>query len=204
MTIRAMIVVDEQIDFVEGGALAVAGGKKVAADTTTYLRANSGLYVAVIGSQDFHDDDNCNGGHFAEPGTEPNYRDTWPRHCVAGTRGSNYADELDATLLTHHVRKGQGKPAYSAFEGITTDGRTVADLLTELGVTEVDIVGIATDHCVRATALDAAALGITTRVLLGMCAGVAEETIDKALVEMAQQGVVLDTSTAAVSSHQAS
>jgi nicotinamidase/pyrazinamidase len=192
MTTRALLVVDVQNDFVEGGSLAVTGGKEVAARITAYLTANPGRYQVVVGSKDFHDGDNCNGGHFAEPGTDPNYVTTWPVHCVADTHGSEYAPELDTALLTHHVRKGQGKPAYSMFEGTTEDGRTVNDLLRDLSVDEVDVVGIATDHCVRATALNAAEV-VDTRVLLDLCAGVAADTTASALREMEHVGIALGT-----------
>src|SRR5690606_8258608 len=110
-------------------------------------------------------------GHFSD---DPDYVDTWPVHCVAGTSGADYDPLLVTDAVTHHVRKGQGKPAYSMFEGVTDGGETVAALLTAHGVLTADVVGIATDHCVRASALDAQAHGVHVRVLTGMVAGVDE------------------------------
>ena len=186
---RALLVVDVQNDFVEGGSLAVAGGREVAAKITEHLAAHAEEYATVVASRDWHDAGTTNGGHFAEPDTEPDFVSTWPVHCVAKQPGSDYAAELDTGRVTHHVRKGMGAPAYSAFEGVTDDGAPLADLLRLLEVTDVDVVGIATDYCVRATALDARRAGLGVRLLDGLHAGVAEETSRSALEEMRSAGV---------------
>ena len=186
---KALLIVDVQNDFVEGGSLGVAGGKEVAARISGYLARHAGDYAVVAASRDWHDPDNDNGGHFHAPGEEPNYTTTWPVHCVSTQPGSDYAPELVTDQVTHHVRKGQGVPAYSAFEGRTDDGRLLTDVLRDAGVTEVDVTGIATDYCVRATALDAREAGFAVRLLDGLHAGVAPETSEAAVREMREAGV---------------
>jgi len=184
---RALFIIDVQNDFTEGGALGVEGGAAVAAGITDYLAANPGRYDHVFASRDWHDGDNDNGGHFAA-GT-PDFVDTWPAHCVSGTTGAEYHPALDTSSVDVHVQKGQGKPAYSIFEGTTADGDTVAEKLDELDVTDIDVVGIATDYCVRASALDAVAAGRQVRVLTDLVAGVAPESSVAALEELADSGV---------------
>ena len=185
---RALLIVDVQNDFTEGGALAVAGGDAVAAAVSELLAERAAEYDVIIASRDWHDPDGDNGGHFA---AEPDYVDTWPVHCVAGTSGAEYDPLLATDAVTHHVRKGQGKPAYSMFEGAADDGETVAEILTEHGVLTADVVGIATDHCVRASALDAIAHGVHVRVLTGLVAGVGEDSSAAALAELAHAGADL-------------
>lgn len=186
---RALIVVDVQNDFVEGGSLAVTGGREVASRISAHLAGHADEYAAVVASRDWHDPDSSNGGHFHAPGAEPDFVTTWPVHCVSSTGGSDYAPELAVRHLTHHVRKGMGVPAYSAFEGVDDDGRLLGDLLRGLGVAAVDVVGIATDYCVRATVLDARSQGLSVRLLDGLHAGVAPATSEAALAEMAAAGV---------------
>lgn len=186
---RALFIVDVQNDFTEGGALGVEGGDAVAAGISRYLGAHAGDYDLVIASRDWHDADNDNGGHFATG--EPDYVTTWPVHCVAGTPGADYDPGLDTRAITDHVKKGQGRPAYSLFEGVTEDGRGVRELLDAHGVTEVDVTGIATDYCVRASALDAIRAGRRVRILTDLCAGVAPESSRAALDELAGEGAVL-------------
>lgn len=185
---RALLIVDVQNDFTEGGALAVAGGDAVASGVSAFLAEHAGEYAAIIASRDWHDADSDNGGHFAP---EPDYVDTWPVHCVADTDGAAYDPLLTTDAVTHHVRKGQGVPAYSMFEGTTEQGDTVGDILAAHGVTDADVVGIATDHCVRASALDAVAHGVHVRVLTGLIAGVGEESSQAALAELAHAGAEL-------------
>lgn len=187
---RALIVVDVQNDFVEGGSLAVDGGRAVATRITEHLAAHADDYAAVVASRDWHHADGTNDGHFAEPGSDPDYVHTWPVHCVSTTGGSDYAPELDTSRVTHHVRKGMGVAAYSAFEGVTDDGSTLEQVLRDAGVTEVDVTGIATDYCVRATVLDARRAGFGVRLLDGLHAGVAAPTSAAALAEMLEAGVV--------------
>lgn len=186
---RALIVVDVQNDFVEGGSLAVTGGREVAARISDHLAGHADDYAAVVASRDWHDADSSNGGHFHAPGSDPDFVTTWPVHCVSSGSGSDYAPELDRSRITHHVRKGMGVPAYSAFEGVTDDGRQLTELLRGLDVQDVDVVGLATDYCVRATALDARANGFGVRLLDGLHAGVAPESSDRALAELAEAGV---------------
>ncbi|MFC0681988.1 isochorismatase family protein [Lysobacter korlensis] len=193
---RALFVIDVQNDFTEGGALGVDGGAAVAAQVTGYLRANPGRYDHVFASRDWHDPDNDNGGHFATDAA-PDFVVTWPRHCMAGTPGAEYHPAIDTSLIDVHVKKGQGVPAYSIFEGTTEDGRSVPQVLDDLAVTEVDVVGIATDYCVRASALDALHAGRTVRVLRDLIAGVAPTSSDAALEELAAAGATVSDSNAA-------
>jgi nicotinamidase/pyrazinamidase len=181
----ALFIIDVQNDFTEGGALGVDGGAAVAAGITRLLAAHPDRYDYVFASRDWHDGDNDNGGHF---GAEPDYVDTWPEHCVAGTPGAEYHPALDVSLVDVHVRKGQGRPAYSIFEGTTDDGETVPAALDRLGVTEVDVAGIATDYCVLASALDALESGRTVRVLTDLVAGVAPESSAAALERLDAAG----------------
>ncbi len=186
---RALFIVDVQNDFTEGGALGVTGGDAVAAAITRHLRAHADDYALIVASRDWHHADHDNGGHFAAG--EPDFVDTWPVHCVADTAGAEYDPGLDTAAVTHHVRKGQGVPAYSLFEGTTDAGESVADLLTERGVVDVDVVGLATDYCVRASAIDAHEHGKRVRVLTDLVAGVAAESSEKALRELEARGIEL-------------
>jgi nicotinamidase/pyrazinamidase len=190
---RGLLIVDVQNDFTEGGALGVDGGTEVARSITRYLHDQASDYDVVIASRDWHDPDNDNGGHFAL-GAEPDFIDTWPVHCVAGTLGAEYHPELDFAPIHVHVKKGQGEPAYSMFEGVTDDGHTVAEVLEARGVTEVDVVGIATDYCVRASALDALKGGQRVRVLTDLIAAVSPTTGEQALAELQSEGASVQTS----------
>jgi nicotinamidase/pyrazinamidase len=187
---RALFVIDVQNDFTEGGALAVAGGEAVAAGITEHLRTHPDEYDVVFASRDWHNADDDNGGHFATD-TAPDFVVTWPPHCIAGERGSEYHPALDTTLVDVHVRKGQGKPAYSIFEGTTQAGGTLTEALDELDVTDIDLAGIATDYCVRASALDALAAGRHVRVLTDLIAGVAPASSADALTELTAAGAEL-------------
>jgi nicotinamidase/pyrazinamidase len=190
---RALFIIDVQNDFTEGGALGVEGGAAVAAGVTELLSRHPDGYDVVFASRDWHDADNDNGGHFAT-GNAPDFVDTWPVHCVAGTPGAEYHPALDASLIDIHVRKGQGKPAYSIFEGITDDGETLPEALDRLGVTDIDVAGIATDYCVLASALDGIQSGRSVRVLTNLVAGVAPESSEAALVRLGAAGAALVTS----------
>ncbi|GAA2887167.1 bifunctional pyrazinamidase/nicotinamidase [Microbacterium esteraromaticum] len=188
---RALLIVDVQNDFTEGGALAVSGGDAVASGVSALLAEHAADYGVILASRDWHDSDSDNGGHISE---QPDYVDTWPVHCVAGTSGADYDPLLDTAAITHHVRKGQGIPAYSMFEGVTESGERTAEVLAAHGVTEADVVGIATDHCVRASALDAIDHGIRVRILTDLVAGVAPGPSEAALAELAHAGAELGTS----------
>jgi nicotinamidase/pyrazinamidase len=180
---RALIVVDVQNDFCEGGSLAVAGGAAVAAAISEYIP--SAGYDHVVATRDHHIDP---GDHFAE---HPDFLETWPRHCVVGTDGVNLHPALDHDPLEAVFDKGEHAAAYSGFEG-RSHRTPLADWLRARGVDAVDIVGIATDHCVRATALDAVGEGFATRVLLNLTAGVAAGTTEAALEQLRTAGVELD------------
>lgn len=186
---RALLIVDVQNDFTEGGALGVTGGTGVAEGVTEHLHSGADRYDLVVASRDWHNSGDDNGGHFAPDGSAPDFVDTWPAHCVAGTNGADYHDALDIDRIDVHVRKGMGEPAYSAFEGLTTDGRTLEAVLREADIEHLDVVGIATDYCVRASALDANALGIEVRVKCDLIAGVAPESSVAALKEMSAAGI---------------
>ncbi|TFV76623.1 isochorismatase family protein [Blastococcus sp. CT_GayMR20] len=180
---RALIVVDVQNDFCEGGSLAVPGGAAVAAAITGHIPAAG--YDHVVATRDHHIEP---GGHFAE---HPDFLETWPAHCVVGTGGVELHEALDREPLEAVFDKGEYAAAYSGFEG-AADGVPLADWLGERGVDAVDLVGIATDHCVRATALDAVGNGFATRVLLHLTAGVSEGTTDAALEQLRRAGVALE------------
>lgn len=184
----ALLIVDVQNDFTEGWALAVAGGARVAADISEYLAQHHEDYALVVASRDWHNPDDSNGGHFADT---PDFVDTWPPHCVAGTSGADYHANLDVSRIAVHVKKGQGIPAYSAFQGFTDGGETLASVLIDHGITALDVVGIATDHCVRASALDAVAEGLTVRVITRLTVGVTPESSIASLSEMAKAGATL-------------
>jgi nicotinamidase/pyrazinamidase len=192
---RALFIIDVQNDFTEGGALGVTGGAAVAAGISELLHSHPGRYDHVFASRDWHNADGDNGGHFATD-APPDFVTTWPVHCVAETPGAEYHPALDTQPVGVHVRKGQGVPAYSIFEGTTDDGSTVADKLDELGVLDIDVVGIATDYCVRASALHAVEHGRHVRVLTDLVAGVAPESSDAALIELGHAGVELVNSAA--------
>jgi nicotinamidase/pyrazinamidase len=181
---RALIVVDVQNDFCEGGSLAVTGGAAVAAAISEHMRTAAGEYAHVVATRDHHIDP---GAHFAE---HPDYLDTWPPHCVVGTGGVNLHPALDHEPLQAVFDKGEHAAAYSGFEG-RSQRTPLADWLRSRGVDAVDIVGIATDHCVRATALDAVGEGFATRVLLNLTAGVAEASTEAALDQLRTAGVEL-------------
>lgn len=189
---RALIVVDVQNDFCEGGSLAVAGGADVAFGIAEVLKRWSEAdpwdrpYDYVVATRDHHIDP---GDHFSD---SPDFVDSWPRHCVAGTDGVAFHPNLDPQPFDAVFDKGEYQAAYSGFEGTSHDGVGLADWLRRHEVGTVDVVGIATDHCVRATALDAARAGLSTTVLLDLTAGVAARTTAAALDELRGAGVRLE------------
>ncbi|PPG49598.1 MULTISPECIES: nicotinamidase [unclassified Rathayibacter] len=187
----ALLIVDVQNDFTEGGALAVTGGAAVAQGITAHLAAHPDRYSAVLASRDWHEGDSDNGGHFA---AEPDFVDSWPVHCVAGTDGARFHPALDTARIDVQILKGQGRPSYSAFEGTTEAGEELGVVLAERGVTALDVVGLATDHCVRASALDARRAGLEVRVLEDLIAGVSEEASAAALRELTDAGVRVERS----------
>ncbi|NPC97576.1 nicotinamidase [Nocardioides sp. zg-DK7169] len=187
---RALVVVDIQNDFCEGGSLAVSGGARVAREVGDLLErwavrgaADAPGYGHVVATKDHHVDP---GDHWSET---PDFVDSWPVHCAVGTPGEEFHPDLQPRPFDAVFRKGERAAAYSGFEGRDHSGAGLADWLRERGVEAVDVVGLATDHCVRATALDAVREGFATRVLLDLCAGVAPETTEAALVQLREAGV---------------
>ncbi|MDT7556452.1 MAG: nicotinamidase/pyrazinamidase [Pseudonocardiales bacterium] len=178
---RALIIVDVQLDFCEGGSLAVAGGASVA----ERINAVTGRYDQVVATRDYHVDP---GDHFS---ATPDYVHSWPVHCVAGTAGAAFHPALDVAPIGAVFAKGGYAAAYSGFEGAEPGGAGLADWLRARQVTEVDVVGIATDYCVRATALDAVRAGFATAVLTDLTAGVAPSSTAAALDEMRAAGVTV-------------
>jgi nicotinamidase/pyrazinamidase len=186
---RALIVVDVQNDFCEGGSLAVAGGAEVAAAITELIAQAPACYRHVVATRDHHVGP---GNHFS---AHPDYVHSWPPHCVAGTEGvgfhSNFAPVVTSGAIDAVFDKGAYAAAYSGFEGIDENGVPLADWLRAREIIAVDVVGLATDHCVRATALDAVRAGLATTVLLDLTAGVSPATTSRAMDEMRGAGVEL-------------
>ena len=188
----ALIVVDVQNDFCEGGSLPVTGGARVAGEIGGLLQAwvdqgeGAPDYAHVVATRDHHVDP---GAHWA---ADPDYVDSWPVHCEVGTPGEQWHENLQPRPFDAVFLKGEHRAAYSGFEGATPDGESLTDWLRARHVTHVDVCGIATDHCVRATALDAASHGFGTRVLTDLSVGVAPETTDAALAAMREAGVSVD------------
>ncbi|MGP6174441.1 isochorismatase family protein [Corynebacterium sp. A21] len=179
---RALVIVDVQDDFCPGGALATDRGSAVARLIADHQISAGARYSAQVATQDYHVDP---GDHFSD---EPDFRDSWPPHCVAGTPGAKLHESIHTEKLNEVFRKGAYEAAYSGFEGIG-DGVGLAAWLNARGITELDLVGIATDHCVRATALDAVRLGFTVRVIARLCAPVDEERGKLALKKLADAEV---------------
>jgi nicotinamidase/pyrazinamidase len=179
---RALIIVDVQNDFCEGGSLAVAGGAAVARGISEML-AKPHDYAHVVATKDFHIDP---GDHFSD---DPDFAASWPPHCVAGTPGADFHPQFDSRAVETVFKKGHHSAAYSGFEGKDESGTSLADWLKQHGVDEVDVVGLATDYCVQATAADAAKAGFSTRVLRDLTAGVAPESTAKAVDDLRAVGV---------------
>jgi nicotinamidase/pyrazinamidase len=188
---RALIVLDVQNDFCEGGSLAVPGGAQAAHDIAEVLRhwvlkdPKAADYSHVVATKDHHIDP---GDHWSK---DPDFRDSWPVHCKVGTDGEAFHPNLDPQPFEAIFLKGEYAAAYSGFEGKAPGDVGLADWLRKHDVTAVDLCGIATDYCVLATALDAVAAGFDVRVLQDLCAGVAEDTTRRALEKMREAGASL-------------
>lgn len=180
---RALIVVDVQPTFTEGGALGVEGGEAVAARIAEYVAAHRERYAAVFTTQDWHVDP---GPHFSDT---PDFVDSWPPHGVAGTPEAELHPALADLRADASVKKGEYSAAYSGFEGVSADGRSLEELLRDAGADAVDVVGLAESHCVKDTSLDAKRLGFTTRVLSDLTAPVSEELGAAARQALAEAGV---------------
>ncbi len=181
----ALVIIDVQNDFCEGGSMGVAGGGDVAAAISRHVADRRGGYSHIVATRDYHIDP---GEHFSD---DPDFTVSWPRHCVVGTAGANFHPALDTSAVAAIFSKGQHSHGYSGFEGTDDAGTLLPAWLDRAGVTAVDLVGIATDHCVRASALDAAHHGYGTRVLLDLTAGVAQKTTATTLSELRDAGVEL-------------
>ena len=188
---RALIVVDVQNDFCEGGSLAVPGGAAVAHRIGELLHhwtrkdPKAPPYDVVVATRDHHIEP---GDHFSD---DPDFVDSWPPHCVVGTDGEAFHPNLDPQPFDAVFLKGEHAAAYSGFEGRSIDGSGLADWLRAHEVTHVDVCGLATDYCVRATALDAVSAGFDTTLVRSMCAAVAPQTGRAALAELESAGVSL-------------
>jgi len=188
---RALLVVDVQNDFCEGGSLPVEGGARVASDIGELLHHwtrrddQAPAYDVVVASKDHHIDP---GHHWSK---EPDFVDSWPVHCQVGTDGEAFHPNLDPQPFDAIFLKGSHEAAYSAFEGSTVDGEALVDWLRAKKVEQVDICGLATDYCVSHTALDSQKEGFETRVISALCAGVAPATTEKALTELEAAGVTV-------------
>lgn len=193
----ALGVIDVENDFCEGGSLAVEGGAELAGRIRRWIESEPRRWAARFASADRHPaglED-----HFAPEGSDPDYATTWPSHCVAGTWGSELHPNLlagtnQSALFDVLVEKGQHSAAYSAFEGTTPDGDPLADWLRARAIDGIELTGIATDYCVRATALDALREGFRVRLVQDLCVGIAPETIRAALAELADAGAEIVTS----------
>ncbi|MFB6573917.1 isochorismatase family protein [Kocuria palustris] len=196
----ALIVVDVQNDFCEGGSLAVDGGSDVAAAISEHIEQHHGDYEAIVGTLDWHISP---GSHFSE---DPDFRTSWPVHCVAETEGADTHDEFETDRIEAWFRKGEYEAAYSGFEGVLAPETSTPlgaveeddedeepigldDWLRDREIEAVDIVGLAADHCVRATALDAADAGYETRVLLSLSAAVSPDSLEDVIDELDDAGV---------------
>ena len=186
---RALLVIDVQVDFCEGGALACQGGAAVAKAITQHIQRNQSHYDVIIASRDWHTPNSLNDGHFPAPGIAPDFVNTWPLHCIAGEPGAEYHGNLDASLIDLHIKKGQNANGYSIFAGTDDSGRGFLQITKELGISEVDVVGIATDYCVRASSLDANKHGLPVRVITSLTAGVDQQSTESAIDEMVDAGV---------------
>ncbi len=181
---RALIVVDVQNDFCEGGSLAVAGGAEVATRISRLLAGDHG-YDFVVATRDHHIDP---GAHFSE---HPDFVDSWPPHCVAGTPGADFHPNLAFRDFDGVFDKGEYKAAYSGFEGADHSAGDIglAEFLRTRGVSDVDIVGIATDHCVRATAMDALREGFDVSVLVDLTAAVTPDNVPALIDYWGEAGI---------------
>ena len=187
---RALVIVDLQNDFCEGGSLGVDGGAQVARRVSDHVADHGDEYDLIVASRDYHVEP---GGHFSDA---PDFRDSWPVHCVVGTNGAAFHPDFEVDRVDDVFSKGAYSAAYSAFEAVDDDGRTLEQVLRERGVEAVDLVGLATDYCVRASALDARTNQFQVRVLVNLCAAVKEETGIQALEEMKAAGIQLQAATA--------
>jgi len=184
----ALIAIDVQRDFCEGGSLAVSGGEAAAVGISDLIEAAGSAYVLIVATRDWHYDP---GTHFAPAGSDPDFVDTWPVHCVAESSGAEWHPDFRLPAEAVIISKGEHKAAYSGFEGHASDGRSLAQVLRDSEVDHVDLVGIATTYCVRATALDAVKAGFATRVLAPLTADVDPAATHETLEALRRSGVAI-------------
>lgn len=190
-TSRALIIVDVQPTFCEGGALGVEGGNAIAHAIADFVTTNESEYELIVTTQDWHVDP---GSHFSDT---PDFIDTWPPHGVAGTPEAELHPEIADLSVDVHVKKGEYSAAYSGFEGVDPRGRTLEEVLRSTHLSTIDIVGIAESHCVKETALDALRSGWRVRVFTDLTVPVSPELGEEARREMDEAGVELLESSAA-------
>lgn len=183
---KALVIIDEQNDFVEGGNLAVEGGREVVRETVRLLEDVS-PYKVVITTQDWHIEP---GEHFSE---DPDFVDSWPVHCVADEFGSELVEGLPEALESLEIpvvsiKKGMYEDAYSGFQGVA-DGKTLEEVLREYDVQTLDIVGIAFNYCVAETAIDGRELGYDVNVIEEFTATIPNEIVEPKREEMLEAGV---------------
>lgn len=190
MNHTALLIVDMQHDFAEGGSLAVEGGRSLDQRIADFVRAHHDDYRVIVATRDWHPVGLA--PHFAN---DPDYVDTWPAHCVQDTAGAtflpNVAELITDGLVDVIVSKGQDSAAYSGFEGTDVHGRTLTQVLIEHRCTTVDVCGIATSHCVAATARSAVDEGFGVTVLADLSVGVTDEQAERALADLAERGVTI-------------
>jgi nicotinamidase/pyrazinamidase len=191
---NALLVVDVQVDFVEGGSLGVKGGLTTAAMIARHVRHFRNEYQFIVASRDYHENAP---DHISD---HPDFVNTWPPHCMVGTPGAAFVPTIQNLVREKHIQtvvtKGRNHAAYSAFEGLDPRGHYLLDVLKENRIDHIDVCGIATDYCVRASALDAKKNDFQVRVLVNLCAAVNEETGQKALEDMKAAGIQLQAATA--------
>lgn len=189
MTDKALIVVDVQNDFCPGGSLAVAGGDEIASRISEWMVAQHSEYRVMVATKCWHPNEYDE--LFSHFSSAPDFNTTWPPHCIQNTPGAEFHPNLDATLLRHVFLKGQNSAAYSGFEGTNAFRETLNTYLHTRDIEEVDVVGIATDYCVKATAIDAAKHGYRTTVLLDLTAPVDAEAMNQVSKELIDNNVAL-------------
>lgn len=189
---RALIIVDVQHDFVEGGSLAVTGGRDLADRIATELIIKGHPYDLIVSTQDWHIDP---GSHFS---STPDFVDSWPVHCVAESYGAGILESIEYVLNSTdtpvaRIKKGKYGDAYSGFMGYSETGRSMSEVLRNAGIQQIDVAGLATDYCVAATALDSAKQDFDTRVLLDYSAGINADRVSEKKIELRSAGVKLVT-----------
>ena len=191
---NALLVVDVQVDFVEGGSLGVPGGLQVAAMIARHVRHFKSEYQFVVASRDYHE---SAPEHISD---HPDFINTWPPHCMVGTPGAAFVPTIQNLVCEKYIQevvtKGRNAAAYSEFEALDKRGHTLLDVLKEQRIDHIDVCGIATDYCVRASALDARKNAFQVRVLVNLCAAVNEATGLQAMEEMKAAGCQLQAATA--------